>query len=58
MLQTGLSPGRYCDVISGNLDQGSCTGKVITVQGDGRAQISISNSDEDPMVAIHVNAKL
>ena len=58
MLQTGLPQGQYCDVISGSLDQGRCTGKTITVQGDGRAQLSISNSDEDPMVAIHVGAKL
>ncbi len=56
--QTGLPQGQYCDVISGNLDQGRCTGTVITVQGDGRAQITISNSQEDPMVAIHVDAKL
>ena len=57
-LQTGLPQGQYCDVISGNLDQGRCTGKVISVQGDGRAQLIISNTDQDPMVAIHVDAKL
>ena len=57
-LQTGLPAGQYCDVISGNLENGRCTGDVITVQSDGRASISISNSQEDPMIAIHVNAKL
>lgn len=57
-LQTGLPQGQYCDVISGNLQQGTCTGKTITVQADGRAQITVSNTDEDPMIAIHVDAKL
>jgi len=57
-LQTGLPQGQYCDIMSGNLEQGRCTGKVITVQGDGRTQITISNSEADPMIAIHVNAKL
>jgi len=57
-LQTGLPAGSYCDVISGNVENGRCTGKTITVGGDGKAQFSISNRDEDPMVAIHANAKL
>ncbi len=56
--QTGLPQGQYCDVISGNLDQGRCTGTVITVEADGRAQITVTNAQEDPMVAIHVDAKL
>ncbi|CAF4582146.1 unnamed protein product, partial [Rotaria sp. Silwood2] len=57
-LQTGLPQGQYCDVISGNLEQGRCTGKVITVQGDGQTKVTISNIEEDPMIAIHVDAKL
>ena len=57
-LQTGLPQGQYCDIISGSLEQGGCTGKTITVQGDGKAKITISNSEEDPMIAIHVDAKL
>lgn len=57
-LQTGLPGGQYCDIISGNLENGRCTGTTITVGGDGRTQINISNSAEDPMIAIHVDAKL
>lgn len=57
-LQTGLPQGQYCDVISGNVEQGRCTGKTITVQADGRASIAVSNTDSDPMIAIHVDAKL
>ncbi|CAF1544604.1 unnamed protein product [Rotaria magnacalcarata] len=57
-LRTGLPAGQYCDVISGNLDNGRCTGKIVTVQGDGQTQVAISKNDQDPMIAIHVNAKL
>ncbi|XP_046578603.1 alpha-amylase-like [Haliotis rubra] len=56
-LNTGLPSGRYCDVISGNLENGSCTGKTINVDGSGHASIHIGSSDQDPMVAIHVGAK-
>ena len=28
-LQTGLPKGTYCDVISGNLENGRCTGKSV-----------------------------
>lgn len=57
-LQTGLPPGNYCDVISGNLDHGRCTGKTITVNNDRTARFDIVGGDEDPVVAIHINAKL
>jgi alpha-amylase len=58
LLQTCLPAGSYCDVISGNKEGGSCSGKTITVNGDGTANISISNEDEDPIVAIHAEVKL
>ncbi|CAG0891410.1 unnamed protein product [Darwinula stevensoni] len=54
---TGLPAGDYCDVISGSLENGSCTGKVITVNGSGMANINISASEEDPVIAIHTGAK-
>nr|XP_004659120.2 pancreatic alpha-amylase-like isoform X2 [Jaculus jaculus] len=57
-LQTGLPAGTYCDVISGDKIDGTCTGIKIQVSGDGRAHFSISNSAEDPFVAIHVGSKL
>ena len=59
-LQTGLASGRYCDVISGNIseDKNSCTGDVVTVGSDGKAKFYISHTSEDPMIAIHVGAKL
>ncbi|KAJ8028480.1 Alpha-amylase 2B [Holothuria leucospilota] len=55
-LQTGLPAGVYCDIISGDLESGSCTGSTITVDNSGYANFNIING-EDPVVAIHVNAK-
>ncbi|CAG7825995.1 unnamed protein product [Allacma fusca] len=55
---TGLPGGIYCDVITGYLEGGTCTGKFITVGNDGNAQIYISEAEEDRIIAIHVEAKL
>jgi len=57
-IQTGLPPGDYCDIISGNLEGGRCTGKTITVDSGRRVTLNISNADEDPMVALHDEARL
>ena len=57
-LQTGLPAGTYCDVISGDKVDGNCTGLRVNVGSDGKAQFSISNSAEDPFIAIHANSKL
>ncbi|CAH1257173.1 AMY2A [Branchiostoma lanceolatum] len=56
-LQTGLPSGDYCDVISGDLAKGGCTGKTITVREDSRAHIHIKVDDEDPMIAIHAGSR-
>ncbi|EFB22518.1 hypothetical protein PANDA_020921, partial [Ailuropoda melanoleuca] len=57
-LKTGLPAGTYCDVISGDKIDGNCTGTKIYVSGDGNAHFSISNSAEDPFIAIHAESKL
>ncbi|XP_036412574.1 alpha-amylase-like [Colossoma macropomum] len=57
-LDTGLPSGTYCDVISGDKQGSSCTGKQVQVGGDGRAYFNISNSEEDPFIAIHIDSKL
>lgn len=56
-LQTGLPAGTYCDVISGELVNGSCTGKTVTVGNDGYGYIPLSDSEDDGVLAIHVNAR-
>ncbi|KAK7810611.1 hypothetical protein U0070_008232, partial [Myodes glareolus] len=56
-LQTGLPAGTYCDVISGDKIDGNCTGIKVYVGSDGKAQFTISNSAEDPFIAIHAESK-
>ncbi|XP_018335150.1 alpha-amylase-like isoform X1 [Agrilus planipennis] len=56
-LQTCLPSGVYCDVISGKLDNGACTGKSVTVGSDGTAHIELLSSEDDGVLAIHINAK-
>jgi alpha-amylase len=53
-LQTGLAPGRYCDVISGERADGACTGGEVTVAEDGTARFQVP-----PMtaVALHLGVK-
>ncbi|GFN77725.1 alpha-amylase [Plakobranchus ocellatus] len=46
--------GQYCDVISGNLANGSCTGASVIVEGSGEANIHVCLNCEDPMLAIHI----
>lgn len=57
-LKTCLPPGSYCDVISGELKAGKCTGKVVKVNPDGTADIDIPGSDENGMLAIHAASKV
>ncbi|XP_076759059.1 alpha-amylase [Xylocopa sonorina] len=57
-LNTCLPAGRYCDVISGSLVNGRCTGKVVNVQSNGQAYIEITKGEDDGVLAIHAGAKL
>lgn len=52
-LVTCLPPGTYCDVISGNLENNKCTGKVVTVGQDKKAYIEIVSNQDDGVLAIH-----
>ena len=56
-LQTGLPAGAYCDLVSGELKDGKCTGATINVDGSGMVDVNIPAGAEDPFVAIHVEAK-
>lgn len=57
-LQTCLPAGTYCDVISGNVVNGQCTGKTVTVGSDGKASIFIGNSEDDGVLAIHAESRI
>lgn len=57
-LMTCLEPGVYCDVISGSKVNGACTGKTVTVELWGYANIFIGAQEEDGVLAIHKDSKL
>jgi len=54
-LQTGMAPGRYCDILDGTLVDGACTGSTVIVAPDGTAKVGVA-----PMraVAIHAEARV
>lgn len=52
---TGLPAGQYCDVISGDVVNGQCTGAVVTVNASGAANIAAAAYTA---VALHVGAKV
>jgi len=54
-LDVCLPDGRYCDVISGDVVNGLCSGSFVDVKG-GKANISLPR-DSDGILAIHVKAK-
>ncbi|KAK7790984.1 hypothetical protein R5R35_005218 [Gryllus longicercus] len=56
-LQTGLPQGVYCDLASGSLYNGSCSGKSVTVNSDGTAYIEILDSEQDGFLAISSASK-
>ncbi|RLV63965.1 hypothetical protein DV515_00017735 [Chloebia gouldiae] len=57
-LQTGLPAGTYCDIISGQKEGDFCTAVEVHVAADGMADFLIGNEEDDPFIAIHVDAKL
>jgi len=40
------------------LENGACSGKTVVVGGDGTVNLSISNQDDDPVIAIHVGVSI
>jgi alpha-amylase len=52
---TGLSAGTYCDVTSGSVSRGSCSGRTVTVDRHGRASVTVPAKSS---VAIDVNSSL
>lgn len=57
-LFTGLPAGTYCDMATGEKAGNGCTGKSVTVGGDGYAQFEIASGSQEMFIAIHVEAKL
>lgn len=57
-MYTCLPEGSYCDVISGEVQNGRCTGKVVKVEKDGYGHISLLENEEDGVLAVHVNSRI
>ena len=53
--QTSLPAGTYCDVMSGELVDGACTGGTVEVGEDGGFTTTVAPNSG---VALHVGAKL
>ena len=53
-ITTGLPEGIYCDVISGNYEDGNCTGNIVQVDQMGQPHFTIDGQSDDPVVAIHI----
>lgn len=52
--QTSLPAGSYCDVMTGDLAGGSCTGAAYTVDGSGRVTATVA---ANAALALHVDAR-
>ncbi|CAG9857297.1 unnamed protein product [Phyllotreta striolata] len=59
-LQTCLAPGKYCDIVSGDLlaVENRCTGKTVEVKSDGKAAINLSFDKEEYVLALMEHVKL
>lgn len=53
--RTSLPAGKYCNVIDGAKNGGSCTGSTITVSAEGAFDYNVGSGSA---VAIHINAKI
>lgn len=53
-----LPAGNYCDVISGEVYGGKCTGKTVTVDENGMADFEINTEDDNLMMAIHLGVSI
>jgi alpha-amylase len=50
-----LAPGTYCDLLTGGLQAGACSGRTVIVDQTGRVRLDL---EPDRAVAIHVGARL
>ena len=57
-LQTSLPGGTYCDVMSGDVGNGKCTGKTVVVDRRGMANILIEANGNEGVMAIYLEKKL
>lgn len=58
ILKTGLPPGDYCDIITGELVNGNCTGRVFRVNDSGYVFITLPAVSNQSGLVIFAGAKL
>lgn len=58
LLDVCVPAGIYCDVISGEMVNGRCTGKTVVVGLLGKAYIRILAREQNGVLAIHTGAKI
>ena len=57
-LQTDLSGGTYCDIISGSKVGNVCSGASFLVASDGQAEIKIPSNHATGVIAFHADSRL
>jgi alpha-amylase len=57
-VNTGLPPGIYCDIITGQQEDYECTGAQVEVDEAGKANIVLSHDDPNGVLAIHVEERI
>ncbi|XP_065082523.1 alpha-amylase A-like [Ochlerotatus camptorhynchus] len=58
IMQTCLPAGKYCDVITGKVNEGVCTGYTIEVDTNGLARIYVAAFGGYGVLAVHVGARI
>lgn len=56
-IQSGLSPGLYCDVASGIYTDRVCTGRLVTVRTDSKIYVNLPDSNPG-MMALHAGVSV
>lgn len=54
---SGMPDGYYCEIISGRLENGQCTGMTVSIS-NGLSTIASGNPESKGVLAYHINAKL
>lgn len=52
-----MADGTYCDIYTGDVIQGECTGRIVTVSG-GNVNVNLAANAEDACIAIHTQVIL
>ncbi|GAB6025608.1 Alphaamylase [Chamberlinius hualienensis] len=57
-VETKMPPGRYCDVITGEVVNGSCTGRIVSVDYNGKISLFLPTDGAESILAIHIQSMI